>query len=423
MKTIFLTLTCSFIALAVFAQTDPNINNAYNSLKNGYLDEALDYIDKVESNPKNVKFYKTYYYKGMIYQEIAITENEKYKSLCDNCLDIAFDSYLKSINLNLVNPEHKSLDLTSDAGLVQFIDILQQGDERNYESSEALVDVLRNRLPALTNAFVNSGVNYYKKGDYEKAYSDFSKAITISTLSFIVDGELYYLAVRAAIKTKRFEEVISLSEILQQLDYGQDDGIKVEIVLNHAIAYRETGEIDKMIKVLEDGIIKYPTANYPLVIEMFNHYVNKGENQKAFEYINLAIEKNNQNPQFYVIRATLSEGLNLKDNAIADYKKAIELDVNNFDAIYSLGAIYYNMGVDTLQYAENNVPVTNTQEYEKYKLIANKCFADALPYLEKAQAIKPNELPVLTTLKTIYYRLSDMEKYNAISAKINALTK
>ncbi|MDD3687090.1 MAG: tetratricopeptide repeat protein [Bacteroidales bacterium] len=423
MKTIFLALTCSFIALAVFAQTDPNINNAYNSLKNGYLDEALDYIDKVESNPKNAKFYKTYYYKGMIYQEIAITENEKYKSLCDNCLDIAFDSYLKSINLNLVNPEHKSLDLTSDAGLVQFIDILQQGDERNYESSEALVDVLRNRLPALTNAFVNSGVNYYKKGDYEKAYSDFSKAITISTLSFIVDGELYYLAVRAAIKTKRFEEVISLSEILQQLDYGQDDGIKVEIVLNHAIAYRETGEIDKMIKVLEDGIIKYPTANYPLVIEMFNHYVNKGENQKAFEYINLAIEKNNQNPQFYVIRATLSEGLNLKDNAIADYKKAIELDVNNFDAIYSLGAIYYNMGVDTLQYAENNVPVTNTQEYEKYKLIANKCFADALPYLEKAQAIKPNELPVLTTLKTIYYRLSDMEKYNAISAKINALTK
>jgi tetratricopeptide (TPR) repeat protein len=423
MKKSFLTLICSFVAICVFGQTYPNLNNAYNSLKNGYLDEALDYIGKVESNPKNAKFYKTYYYKGMIYQEISITDNQKYKSLCDNCLDVAFDSYLKSINLNLVNPEHKSIDLTTDAGLLQFIDILQRGDERNYESSEALVDVLRNRLPALTNAFVNSGVNFYRIGDYEKAYSDFNKAITISTLSFIVDGELYYITSRAALKTKRYAEVISLSEILQQLDYGQDDGIKVEIILNHAIAYRETGEANKMIKVLEDGIIKYPTANYPLVIEMFNHYVNKGENQKAFEYINLAIEKNSKNPQFYVIRATLSEGLNLKDNAIDDYKKAIELDANNFDAIYSLGAIYYNMGVDTLQYAENNVPVTNTQEYEKYKSISNKCFADALPFLEKAQAIKPNELPVLTTLKKIYHRLSDIEKYNAISAKINALTK
>jgi tetratricopeptide (TPR) repeat protein len=266
-------------------------------------------------------------------------------------------------------------------------------------------------------------VNFYRKADYEKAYSDFNKAITISTLSFIVDGELYYIASRAALKTKRFAEVISLCELLQQLDYGQDEGIKVEIIINHAIAYRETGNADKMISILQDGIEKYPTANYPLVIEMFNYYVNKGENQNAYEYINLAIEKNNQNSQFYVIRATLSEGLNLKDNAIADYKKAFELDATNFDAIYSLGAIYYNMGVDTMKYAEDNVPVTNTQEYEKYKSIANKCFADALPYLEKAQALKPSELAVLTTLKTIYYRLSDIEKYNAISAKINALTK
>jgi tetratricopeptide (TPR) repeat protein len=400
MKTSFLTLICSFVAICVFGQTDPNFNNAINSLKNGYLDEALDYIGKVESNPKNAKFYKTYYYKGMIYQEIAISENEKYKSLCANCLDIAFDSYLKSINLNLVNPEHKSLDLTTDTGLLQFIDILQRGDERNYESSEALVDVLRNRFPALTNAFVNSGVNFYRNGDYEKAYSDFSKAITISTLSFIVDGELYYIALRAAHKTKRFAEVISFCELLQQLDYGDNEGIKAEIILNQSIAYRETGDIDKMISILEDGINKYPMANYPLVIEMFNYYVNKGENQKAYEYINLAIEKNNKNSQFYVIRAALCEGMNLKDNAIADYKKAIEFDANNFDAIYSLGAIYFNNGVDTLKYAEDNVPLTNTQEYEKYKSIANKCFADALPFLEKAQALKPNELPVLTTLKT-----------------------
>lgn len=423
MKTSIITLTCIFLAISVLGQTDPNINNAFNSLKNGYLDEAVDYITKVEQNSKNAEFYKTYYYKGMIYQEIAISENEKYKTLCSNCLDIAFDSYLKSINLNLVNTEHKSLDLTSDTGLLKFIEILQRGDDRNYENSEVLVDVLRNRLPALTNAFVNSGVNFYRKADYEQAYSDFNKAITISTLSFIVDGELYYIASRAALKTKRFAEVISLCELLQQLDYGQDEGIKVEIILNHAIAYRETGNADKMISILRDGIEKYPTANYPLVIEMFNYYVNKGENQNAYEYINLAIEKNNQNPQFYVIRATLSEGLYLKDNAIADYKKAIELDATNFDAIYSLGAIYYNMGVDTLQYAEDNVPVTNTQEFEKYKSVANKCFADALPYLEKAQALKPSELAVLTTLKTIYYRLSDIEKYNAISAKINALTK
>lgn len=423
MKTSFITFTCIIVANFVFGQTDPNLNNAFNSFKNGYLDEAFDYIGKVEQNPKNAEFYKTYYYKGMIYQELAITENEKYKALCTNCLDVAFDSYIQSINLNLVNPEHKSLDLTTDAGLLEFIEILQRGDERNYENSEALVDVLRNRLPALSNAFVNSGVSFYQKRDFEKAYTYFNKAIILSTLSYKVDGELYYIASLAALKTQRYKEAISYCELLQQLDYGQNEGVKAEIILNHAIAYRESGDAEKMLSILQDGIEKYPTANYPLVIEMFNYYVNKGENQKAYEYINLAIEKNNQNAQFYVIRATLCEGLNLKDNAIADYKKAIELDANNFDAIYSLGAIYYNMGVDTLQYAENNVPVTKTQEYEKYKSIANKCFAEALPFLEKAQALKPSELAVLTTLKTIYYRLSDIEKYNAISAKINALTK
>ncbi|HOM36348.1 MAG TPA: tetratricopeptide repeat protein, partial [Bacteroidales bacterium] len=224
-------------------------------------------------------------------------------------------------------------------------------------------------------------------------------------------------------KAKKFEEAVKLNDFLIEAKFGANDDERVLIILNQAVCYREIGKTDKMIETLQKGIEKYPNANYPLVIELFNYYVNSEQNDKALEYINLAINKNPNDPQFYVIRGTLNETLKLRDNAIADYKKAIELDPNNFDANYSAGAYYYNTGVDTLDWADKNIPITEFAKLEEFKKIANELFEKAKPYLEKAEAIQPTNMNVLATLKTIYYRLGEMEKYKEIDAKIKKLTE
>jgi tetratricopeptide (TPR) repeat protein len=399
------------------------VTSAWSYLKDGFLDDAKKSIDKAELHADTKDWYKTHYFKGMIYQELGVSDKPKYKSLCTDCLDVAYEAYVKAIRLNFVNPDYRNLDLTTEVGLMQFVKVLSEGDDRNYENTEALYDIIGNRFPALSNAFINQGVSKYQANDYEGAYTNFEKAVMISTLSFKADTQLYYFASLAAMKAKKFEEAITLNDFLIQLNFGADDDEKVGVYLNQAVAYRETGDTVKMLTTLEKGIEKFPAANYPLVIETFNYYVNKGESEKAFEYINIAIESNKEDAQFYVIRGTLLEEMKRKQEAEADYLKAIELQPDNFDANYSLGAFYYNTAVDTLDWADKNIPINKFADLDKYKAIANDYFKKSSPYLEKSHATQPDNMNVLGTLKTIYYRLGEMEKYNETTEKINALTQ
>ncbi len=422
MKKLSLLFVLFALSFSLLAQKNA-VTSAWSYLKDGFLDDAKKSIDKAELNADTKDWYKTYYFKGQIYQEIGISEKPKYKALCTDCLDIAYEAYIKAIKLNFINPEYRNLDLTSETGLMQFVKILSAQDEKNYENTEALYDIIGNRFPALSNAFINQGVSKYQTNDYEGAYTNFEKAVMIATLSFKADTQLYYFASLAAMKANKFEEAVQLNDMLIQLKFGANDDERVGIYLNQAVAYKNMGDTVKMLGILEKGIEAYPNANYPLVIETFNYYVNKGENEKAFEYINMAIEKNQNDAQFYVIRGTLLEEMKRKQEAQSDYEKAISLQPENFDANYSLGAFYYNTAVDTLDWADKNIPINKFAELDKYKDIANGFFRQSLPYLEKALAQQATNVNVLSTLKTIYYRLGEMEKYNEISAKINALTE
>lgn len=494
------------------------VTSAWSYLKDGFLDDAKKSIDRAEQHQSTKDWYKTHYFKGMIYQDIGISENPRYKSLCTNCLDISYDAYIKAIQLNFVNPEYKNLDLTTEVGLMKFVGVLQKFDERDYESTESLMDMITNRLPALSNAFINEGVTKFQEADYENAYAKFEKAIQISTMAFKVDTQLYYFASLAAFEAEKFEDAIELNKVLLELNYGATPEDKVGLYLKQANAYKMMGQLvyevksngndlnitytdfqgntvqktikegnwkkympigkndtissyisvqsssasnieviiydsegnslknakssganniaqtnadvvlsnrenPKMLEVLSEGIEKYPENNYPLVIETYNYYVNIGKSDKAFEYINLAIEKNPSDAQFYVIRGTLLEEMKRKDEAKLDYVKAVELQSDNFDANYSLGAFYYNSGVDTLDWADKNIPINKFSELGKYQEISNQLFEEALPYLEKAYAIQEKNVAVLSTLKTIYYRLGKQDKYTEVDEKLKSLVE
>lgn len=422
MKKLSVLLVLFAICFSSMAQKT-KVTSAWSYWKDGFLADAKKNIDEAEVHADTKDSYKTYYFKGMIYQDLGSSEKPKYRSLCDDCFDIAYDAYIKAILLNFVNPDYRKLDLTTEMGLMQFVGVIQKQDDRNYENTESLYDILLVRFPALANGFVNEGVTKFQAGEYDAAYGKFEQAVMISTLSFKADTQLYYFASLAAMKAQKFEEAVKLNDILMQLGFGENDEDKVAIFLNQAISYGAIGDTVKMLETLEKGISTFPNANYPLVIETFNYYINKGESAKAFEYIDMAIKQNPNDAQFYVIRGTLLEEMLRKPEAQLDYEKATELQPDNFDANYSLGAFYYNTGVDTLKWAEENISVTQIAESDKYDAIAQDYFKKAIPHLEKALELQPENLNVLSTLKTIYYRVKDMEKYNVIKIKIEALTK
>jgi tetratricopeptide (TPR) repeat protein len=421
MKRIGLLLVLIFSLSFAFGQTREVIS-CFNYLKEDILDDALTSISKASENQKTKDSYKTWWYFGQTYQAIAKTDNKKYKKLCEEPLDKAFDAYIKSINLNFIDPELKNLDLEKELDVMKFFKALNDDDVK-LEDQTALYDIITVRLPNLANDFVNQGVEAFKTKEYETALAKFEKSITISTLSMKVDTQVMYFASLAANNCKDWEKLVIYNEVLKQMNYGAESKDKIAIYQNLAKGYINTGDTVKFVSTLKDGIEKLPEDSYALVIDLFNYYIDLGESAKALEYISLAIKSDDSNAQLFVVRGTLYEEQKEKENAKADYEKAIELDPANFDANYSLGAYYYNYAADTLDWANNNIPPTESQKYADVKKSADKLFAKALPFLEKAHEVNAKEISVLSTLKTIYYRLGDMDNHDAIKAELDALTE
>ncbi|NLA25185.1 MAG: tetratricopeptide repeat protein [Bacteroidales bacterium] len=401
-----------------------HVLNCWSYMKDGFYDDAKSSIDKAMDCADTKDWYKTHWYKGQAYHAIGVSERPKIKALCgDNCLDEALDAYLKALTLNFVDPELKKIDLNDETGLLLFYSALSKKDLK-LEDNDAMMDIMMNRLPALANAFINNGVDDFQNTkNYKRSLENFEKAILASTLGMQVDTQIIYFASLAAFRAEDFEATIQYNEALMQMNYGADETEKVGIYQTQAQCYAQVGDTAKMIETLQKGIEKYPATSFNLIIETFNYYVGTGQNEEAHDYISMAIEKNPNDPQFYVIKGTLLEQMGRRVDASKEYEKALELDEDNADAVYSMGAFYYNQAADTIAWANDNIPPTEFQAYDAVKDAADELFKKAIPFLEKSYALNPKDINILQTLRTVYYRLGEMEKHDQIKLELDALTE
>ncbi len=420
MKRLGFLLLAVITVSSVFAQKR-EVLNTWSYLKDDYLDDAYKSINKAVEHNQTKTWYKTWWYYGQTYQALATTDNKKYQSLCDDCSDKAFDGYLKALKYNFADEELKNLDLEKDADVMKFFQALNNKDTK-IEDQKATMDILMTRLPALANGFVNDGVNAFQNKDFKNALEKFEKSLTISTLAMKVDTPVFYYASLAALNAKEWEKVVAYNTVLNQFGYGKTNEEKAAVVQSLGMGLLNTGDTAKFISVMEDGMEKYPKNSQALVIDMYNFYLDS-DKEKALTYISKAIENNPENAQYYVIRGTLYEETKKAVKAKAEYAKALELEPENFDANYSMGAYFYNSAADTLEWANNNIPPTDMTGYDKVKKAADGLFKEAVPFLEKAQTLQGENIVLLQTLKTIYYRTGDLEKHDAVKAKLDELTQ
>jgi tetratricopeptide (TPR) repeat protein len=108
------------------------------------------------------------------------------------------------------------------------------------------------------------------------------------------------------------------------------------------------------------------------------------------------------------------------NEAVKAYKETIEVDPNFFDALFNLGALYFNKGGDVINEA-NKLPISETAKYDKLILEGNEYLNLALPYLEKCETIQPTDKATLMSLKEIYTRLNMLDKQKSMTEKINNL--
>lgn len=369
----------------VFAQKG-KVSAASQYLTTNDLDKAKEAIDLAIEHEKSADWPKTYIVAAKVY-------TEQYKASKDvEDIKKAVDFYKKAIELD------------------------QKGDAKGKGIGKFEKEI-KLQLTFFKPDLTNAGIEGFNTEDFNAALYAFENVLYVNSLPMFADEEagidtaIVYNCALAAYNAKDWEKSEQYFNQTIDLHYAGGDAV----LLLHQV-HQTTGDSLKMGENLKRGFELYPEDSR-ILTTLIQYYLDSKQNEAALEYLNTAIEKDPSNPTFYYARGVLYEKID-QDKAISDYEKSLELDDSYFNSLYNIGVIYYNKGVEQQNVANDK---TTTKEYEAALKIANDYWKKSLPYMEKAIEVKPDEAAVLETLKGLYYRFEQMDKYNEVKAKLDGL--
>ncbi len=381
--------------LAVFMSTvamgqNSKVSKALNYSKPEYnqLDKAKQAIEEAVKHEKTKNSPKAWRARGVVYQTIAQTKDEKFKNLSNNPLQEALKSYEKAIKLDVKKKEYKKI---------------------------------KPQLTMCGILFINKGVECFNANKFSEAVENFESSLKIDGIvePGKIDTMIIYNTGIAADRAKKYDKAIKYYK--QTCDLGYE-GSKVYGFL--ANVYKSKGDTVEYMNTLKTGIGKYPES-VTIIFELINYYLNKGESENALEYIEKAIEKDPKNSTLYFAQGTVYDKKGDLENAKKAYEKAIEIKPDYFDAYYNLGALYFNKGVEIINEA-NTLPADKQKEYDEGIRKAYVELEKSLPYFEKAHEMNKEEPTTIKTLKEIYFKIRNnkpeyMEKYKHYNEMVKNL--
>lgn len=384
MKRIPLLFVAISLGLHVQAQ-NTKVVSAYNYLNN-YLKEkdidnlksARENIDQASTNESTSQKAKTWYYRGNVYWAIQESKNPELMEATVNPLLTAVESYKK----------------------VYEIDAKYEYAEESYE--KAMI------------GFRNLGIMAFNKNDFNTALSYFESTTELSAKKGVVDTSAIenssIAAMRAGNPTK------SIQYLKQLISFNSDkDGSRFIQLMK---AQNLAGDSAAAKQTLMEGRTKFPN-DQKLLTEELNSYLQSGKSAEAEKLLSIAIENDPTNHLLHYASGTIFEDLGKREQAIAAYKKSIEIKPEFWEGYFNLGAIYNNEAKRLQDIANNE---KDNKKYEAGKKLAQAQFNLALPNLEKALDLAPKDspdlLPLLKTLKQIYSLMEMTDKYNEIKKRI-----
>jgi len=392
---VLILLTASFPS---YAQKN-KVQAAFNYYKEPYkqYDKALEAIEEAVLNEQTKSSAKAWYYRGLIHT--SLYKNETYGSLCKNCLNTAYESFRKALELDPGN---------------------EWADEINSI-----------RIPYLINMIFTEGVDQFRENKFNEALESFEKVSKMSPGDTSVILNAAYSADRAGQSAK------ALSYYQRLIDMKYND---INVYLSYYQLLRQENKLADALNIIRSGRQVYPDS-LNLMLSEINTLLSLGKNDEASKALDAAIQKDPSNPSLYLALGSTydnlasprdSEGKELPkpDNteelsakAEQAYKRGLEINPDHYEMNYNLGALYYNKAAEMVNASAS---IKSDTEYEKARKKYEDKFREAQPYLEKAMQKNPRQNQddnlmyegTVNSLKTLYVRLGEMQKYDQIKDKV-----
>ncbi len=330
----------------------------------------------------------------------------------------------------------------------------------------------KRQIAKLRDYLRNAAIDLYINGNSKKALDYLEKAMDLYKYPRMKDdttnmekGSLEYYAGVFAYNAGVYDKAEKYLKIA--IDNNYEVGNSYVML---ADILEKKGKDEEAAKLLEDGAQKHPTES-KIIFALIDYYKPHGEYEKAFKYIDKAIELNPDMAILYLVKADaynqifddlskqyynlleksdslkkaafrvryqkkehdrlLAEKENIDkkvdsveslmnkyfDLAVEWFNKGIEKDPKNPDAYYSLGALYYNRGMEVFKRAQK-VPTAEAELYQKLINEYKGYLKQALKQFEKAHELNPSDVQTMQNLSIIYYKLGMYDKHKEMKQKI-----
>ena len=385
MKKFFLLIAAVSISFGVMAQKG-KVTSALNYIDQGILDKAKENIDQALTNESTMNWFNTYFAKGKLCQATFESENPKFKAFYTDPLAEAYTAYEKAMEL----------------------------DPKGTVKKKIITGMVYNSLAV--NLYAQGSTRFEAK-DYEGALKSFETQIIITEsdkYAGVVDTGMYYNAGLAAVNSAQYNEALKYFEKCAEMKY-----LGVTPYFNMSEAYLSLGDTAKAESVLVGLPEKFP-ENKNVILNLIDLYIKSNKNAEAQKYIKVAKESDPNNYSLYFAAGIIYLNELKYDEAIPELIKSIEIKGDLYDTQYGLGAAYINKAADMFKAANE---IMDVKKYSEAIDQANAVYAKALPSMEKALELKPDDIYTMRSLQELYYRLKQTDKYTAIKAKLDAMDK
>ena len=408
-KVTFLVVMLAFLANVAMAQNKERVN-AYNYNKNAqaYIQtaEQLMVQNRTDKAAKEMNNAKIMLERAKASIDLAANHDETKN-------DAKTWHYYSVIYLKIATyPEFASLDAEALGKTADALRKIIELDETYFKQNSGEIYTY---IQSVTTNYFNQGAVAYESGDYVKAIDSYINAYETMAIIGQKDNEALMVAAQIAVMASEYNKAIELCTTLL------NDGFETPQVYQYmAIAQGSLENNDAMVEYLQKGREKFP-EDEALINEQINAYLKLQREAEIVDQIGEMAAKQTSNPIYYFILGTIYGNPNSTlynvDIALENYNNALRLDPNHVDSYINIGSMYIDKSA-ALYNAANELGF-DRESQKKYDIMVAEAKGydeQALPYVEKAYEMVPDDAAIKQALRTLYVRLKMMDKAKALES-------
>ncbi len=394
MRRIVLILMMALPSLVIAQKAvKPNLNKVLKYWQDGDLASAKEMIDIATTYEKTMNDGKTWYYRGLVYASLDTTSNDNYKTLADNPLATAMESFKKADELG------------------------KKGSEYFINDASGFPVLRSQQMGMLANAYLNMGAAKYQEDDLEGALEDFEKVMLVMP----DDTTSYFYAGIVSNSLENYDRTVKYWKKYYEKGGTSPDGYS--IMINTYSQQKDDKE--GALAIVKEARQKFPNdTNFPKV--EIGLLIDLGKIDQAKAGLEEALKSEPDNKVLHFYLGYVNSKLENWEESKKNYEAALKIDPTYFEAQYYLAQIFL-IEAEKIRTELGSLGISAADQKKKFELdkVLVEKYKIALPYWEKAEKLKSedvnSQLDVLDKLSNIYYYLGEDAKQRAIDQKIKLL--